>query len=57
MKHIVEACKYAWENNAKELWITSEDKGVYGRDIGTFYCRAHTFFFFSTIMCCWLKTF
>ena len=35
MKHIVEACKYAWENNAKELCITSEDKGVYGRDIGT----------------------
>ena len=35
MKHIVEACKYAWENNAKELWITSEDKSVYGRDIGT----------------------
>ena len=35
VKHIVEACKHAWENNAKELWITSEDTGVYGRDIGT----------------------
>ena len=34
-KQIVEACKRAWENNAKELWITSEDTGVYGRDIGT----------------------
>ena len=33
--HIVQACKHAWENNAKELWITSEDTGVYGRDIGT----------------------
>ena len=33
--HIVQACKNAWENNAKELWITSEDTGVYGRDIGT----------------------
>ena len=35
IKHIVQACKHAWENNAKELWITSEDTGVYGRDIGT----------------------
>ena len=35
IKQIVEACKRAWENNAKELWITSEDTGVYGRDIGT----------------------
>jgi len=35
IKHIVQACKNAWENNAKELWITSEDTGVYGRDIGT----------------------
>ena len=34
-KQIVEACKRAWENNAKELWITSEDTAVYGRDIGT----------------------
>ena len=34
-KQIVEACKRAWNNNAKELWITSEDTGVYGRDIGT----------------------
>ena len=33
--HIVQACKNAWNNNAKELWITSEDTGVYGRDIGT----------------------
>ena len=35
IEHIVQACKNAWENNAKELWITSEDTGVYGRDIGT----------------------
>ena len=35
IQHIVQACKHAWENNAKELWITSEDTGVYGRDIGT----------------------
>ena len=35
IKQIVEACKRAWENNAKELWVTSEDTGVYGRDIGT----------------------
>ena len=35
VKQIVEACKRAWENNAKELWVTSEDTGVYGRDIGT----------------------
>ena len=35
IKQIVEACKRAWKNNAKELWITSEDTGVYGRDIGT----------------------
>ena len=34
-KQIIEACKRAWDNNAKELWITSEDTGVYGRDIGT----------------------
>ena len=35
IEHIVQACKNAWNNNAKELWITSEDTGVYGRDIGT----------------------
>ena len=35
IEQIVKACKRAWENNAKELWITSEDTGVYGRDIGT----------------------
>ena len=35
IEHIVQACKNAWENNAKELWITSEDTGVYDRDIGT----------------------
>ena len=35
VKQIVEACKRAWENNSKELWVTSEDTGVYGRDIGT----------------------
>ena len=35
IKQIVEACKRAWENNAKELWVTSEDTAVYGRDIGT----------------------
>ena len=35
IEQIVAACKRAWENNAKELWITSEDTGVYGRDIGT----------------------
>ena len=35
IKQVVDACKRAWENNAKELWITSEDTGVYGRDIGT----------------------
>lgn len=34
-KAIVNACKKAWENGAKEIWITSEDTGVYGRDIGT----------------------
>ena len=33
IKQIFEACKRAWKNNAKELWITSEDTGVYGRDI------------------------
>jgi threonylcarbamoyladenosine tRNA methylthiotransferase CDKAL1 len=32
---IVKACRKAWENGAKEIWITSEDTGVYGRDIGT----------------------
>ena len=32
---IVAACKRAWENGAKELWVTSEDTGVYGRDIGS----------------------
>ena len=35
IEQIVQACKNAWNNNAKELWITSEDTGVYGRDIGT----------------------
>ena len=35
INQIVSACKRAWENNSKELWITSEDTGVYGRDIGT----------------------
>ena len=34
-KAIVNACRKAWENGAKEIWITSEDTGVYGRDIGT----------------------
>ena len=32
---IIKACKKAWNNGAKEIWITSEDTGVYGRDIGT----------------------
>ena len=32
---IINACKKAWNNGAKEIWITSEDTGVYGRDIGT----------------------
>jgi threonylcarbamoyladenosine tRNA methylthiotransferase CDKAL1 len=35
IKEILESCKKAYLNNAKELWITSEDTGVYGRDIGT----------------------
>ncbi|MCQ2816570.1 MAG: tRNA (N(6)-L-threonylcarbamoyladenosine(37)-C(2))-methylthiotransferase, partial [archaeon] len=32
---IVKACENAWNNGAKEIWITSEDTAVYGRDIGT----------------------
>ena len=32
---IINACKKAWNTGAKEIWITSEDTGVYGRDIGT----------------------
>lgn len=34
-KAIINACQKAWKNGAKEIWITSEDTGVYGRDIGT----------------------
>lgn len=33
--NIIESCEVAYKNGVKELWVTSEDTGVYGRDIGT----------------------